>query len=101
MSFIDQIKYKMIEKHITEKQLSDMIGCSETLLNGWLEGLEEMPIIISKNITKVLELDKEKEEKNIIDRYNKLSNENKNKVLEYIEFLQYKEKKLLKKTNNS
>lgn len=99
--FIDKIKHKMIEKHITEKKLSDMIGCSQVLLNKWLNEEEEIPVIISNNIIKVLDINNTNEN-SINDRFNKLSDENKNKVLEYIEFLEYNEKKLKlsKKTNN-
>lgn len=97
MSIIDQIKYKMIEKHITEEKLSNMIGCSQILLNKYLNEEEDMPVMISNNIIKVLDINTT----SLQDRFNSLNEEDKNKVLEYIEFLQYKEKKLLKKTNNS
>ena len=103
--FIDKIKCKMIEEHITKKKLSDMIGCSETSLNKWLNEEEEIPVIISNNIIKVLNIQKNKKTislNTLNRRFNQLSDENKNNVLEYIEFLQYNENKLKlsKKTNN-
>lgn len=103
--FIDIIKCKMIEDHISEKKLSDMIGCSESLLKKWLNEVEEMPVLISNNIIKVLDIqnkEKIKSLNNINSKFDRLSDENKNKVLEYIEFLQYNENKLKlsKKTNN-
>ena len=100
--FIDKIKLKMIEKHITQKRLSDMIGCSETLLNKWLNEVEEIPVMISNSIIKVLDIDnieKIKFSNDLSNKFNKLSDESKNKVLEYIEFLHNNEKKL-KLSNN-
>ena len=99
--FIDQVKHKMIEKHITTEKLSDMIGCPKTSLDIWLDESEEMPVIIANGITKVLGINNK--ESSIKDRFDKLSDENKTKVLEYIDFLQYSENKLklTNKTNNS
>ena len=101
---IDKIKLKMIEEHITEKKLSDMIGCPETSLNKWLNEQEAMPVMISNNIMRVLGVDNNEKEISIEElnsKFKKLSNENKNKVIEYIEFLQYNQNKLklTKKTN--
>lgn len=98
---IDKVKLKMIEKHITTEKLSNMIGCPKTSLDMWLDGEEDMPFMVANSITKVLGINED--EPNIKDRYDKLSDENKAKVLEYIEFLQYSENKLklTNKTNNS
>lgn len=92
-NIIKKIKLKMIEKNISAKKLSDMVGCSEVLLNKWLNGEEEIPVLIKNNISKVLELDNEK---SLNNRFDKLSDENKKKVLEYIDYLQYKENKVYK-----
>ena len=91
-NIIKEIKLKMIEKNISEKQLSDMVGCSKVLLNKWLNEEEEIPVLIKNNISKVLELDNEK---SLNNRFDKLSDENKKKVLEYIDYLQYTENKKL------
>lgn len=93
---VDIIKQKMIEEHITEKNLSDMIGCSPSLLKKYLNDEEEIPVIITNNIKKVLNINN-KEIISINDRFNNLSKVNQNKVLEYIEFLEYKEKNNSKK----
>lgn len=93
---VDIIKQKMIEEHITEKNLSDMIGCSHSLLKKYLNEEEEIPVIITNNIKKVLNINN-KEIISINDRFNNLSKVNQNKVLEYIEFLEYKEKNNSKK----
>ena len=94
--FINKIKLKMIEDSISEEKLSDMIGCSKQSLNKWLNEEEAIPVIISNNIIKVLDINSEKETSTLQqmnNKFNKLSDENKNKVLEYIDFLQYNEKK--------
>ena len=95
--FINEIKHKMIDENITEEKLAHMIGCSEVSLNKWLSEKEEMPVMIYKKKKKTLNIMKSEDEKNLkdlADRFSKLSDENKNKVLEYIEFLQYSENKL-------
>ena len=99
--FIDQVKLKMIEKHITIEKLSDMIGCPKPSLEKWLDEEEGMPVMVTNSITKVLDINDK--EVSLKDRFDKLSDENKDKVLEYIEFLQYNENKLklTNKTNNS
>lgn len=99
--FIDNVKFKMIEKHITTEKLSDMIGCPKTSLELWLDEEDLMPVMVVNSITKVLGINNE--ESNIKDRFDNLSKENKAKVLEYIDFLQYSENKLklTNKTNNS
>ncbi len=84
----------MIEENITEKKLSDMVGCSKKLLIKWLNEEEEMPVLISDNIAKVLNIDTKISLNDLNTKFNKLSDENKNKVLEYIEFLQYKQNKV-------
>lgn len=95
-NIIKEIKIKMIEKNISTKKLSDMVGCSEVLLKKWLNGEEEIPVLIKNNISKVLELDNEK---SLNNRFDKLSDENKKKVLEYIDYLQYTENKKLNFNN--
>ena len=92
---VDIIKHKMIEEHITEKNLSDMVGYSEILLNKWLSEKEEMPVIVSKNIIKVLNIDTNDSVSLLNSKYNKLSDKNKQKVLEYIDFLQNNQDKSL------
>ena len=92
---VDIIKHKMIEEHITEKNLSDMVGYSESLLNKWLSEKEEMPVIVSKNIIKVLNIDTKDSVSLLNSKYNKLSEKNKQKVLEYIDFLQNNQDKSL------
>lgn len=97
--FTDEIKHRMIEEHISENKLSDMIGCSKTLLKKWLDEEEELPVIVSENIKKVLKMDK-KENDDLNTKFDKLSDENKAKVLEYIEFLKYNQDKVLSKKMN-
>ena len=99
--FIDQIKFKMIERHISTEKLSNMIGCPKTSLDTWLNEEEEMPVLVATSITKVLGINEM--ELRLRERFDRLNDENKVKVLEYIEFLQYSENKLklTDKTNNS
>lgn len=97
--FTDEIKHRMIEEHISEDRLSYMIGCSKTLLKKWLDEEEELPVIVSEDIKKVLKMDN-KENDDLNTKFDKLSDENKAKVLEYIEFLKYNQDKVLSKKMN-
>ena len=93
---INKIRHKMIDENISEEKLADMIGCSEESLSKWLSEKEEMPVMVSNSIAKILDAGKNEDEflKDLNTRISKLNDENKRKVLEYIEFLQYNENKL-------
>ena len=87
------------DKTMSQRELANYLGCSNSTVSRWLKGECPLSIDIAIKICDILNLDKKEYLDDIIliddtllkTRFLNLSEENKRKVIEYIEFLLYQE----------
>lgn len=114
ISYINTIVGKGSDKIITQDALSKEIGCTPVSLNRYLNKQREIPADIIFKIKKTLNISDElfmnlyqefslKEElqiNNIDSNFKKLSDENKIKLIEYMEYLLFQQCNEVDKKNN-
>ena len=92
------------DKTMSQRELAKCLGCSNSTVSRWLDGECPLSIDIAIKICDILNIDKKEFLDDIIliddsllkTRFLNLSEENKRKVIEYIEFLLYQENNLKK-----
>ena len=98
-------------KIMSERKLAEMLGCSNSTVNRWLKRESSLRIDMAIKICDIFNLDKkemlndifiDKNDDNIDIklRFMNLSNDNKMRVIEYIDYLLYQQEKLNELENN-
>ena len=106
INYLKQIIGQGNDKIMTQSELSKKIGYTEVSVSRYLNGGRNLPIDAAIKICNALHISESQFinfyshlfeiNDNLINRFDNLSLENQEKVIEYIEFLQYQEQKNLK-----
>lgn len=101
--YLNQVIGPEKDKLMSQRELAKILGCSNSTVARWLRGENTLSISIAIKICEILNLDKKEFLGNILlldnnlqERFMGLSEENKIKVIEYIDFLIYQEQKTKK-----
>ena len=105
INYLKQIIGQGNDKIMTQSELSKKIGYTEVSVSRYLNGGRNLPIDAAIKICNALKISESEfinfyshlfeTNNNLINRFDNLSLENQEKVIEYIEFLQYQEQKNL------
>lgn len=102
--FLNQIIGSGKDKIMSQRELAKYLGCSNSTVGRWLRGENPLSIDTAIKICDILNLDKNEfledillvDDLNLKTRFMSLTEENRQKVIEYIDFLLYQDKN----TNN-
>ena len=111
LTFLNQFVGMGKGKIMSERKLAEMLGCSNSTVNRWLKRESSLRIDMAIKICDIFNLDKkemlndifiDKNDDNIDIklRFMNLSNDNKMRVIEYIDYLLYQQEKLNELENN-
>ena len=96
--YLNQIIGSGKDKIMSQRELANHLGCSNSTVARWLRGESSLSIDIAIKICDILNLDKNKflgelllDKNDIKTRFMNLSEENKTKVIEYMDFLLYQD----------